>query len=820
MFCLPKDKVKTLIDALRTGRLNPDKLADMSSAERREIFENEIGHGKDINQLFEQRLLLKNRQNAYIGWVKQLVGLKEPARRSLIDRIQKMDTVLNAKDEQAFLEDLAEKRLGVGVDFTEAQSITELAQAIKANESKKGNADYDIRMEYGRAAVALNDYVNNLKLDAQKTSVADSLRRPAQTLAKGAVNAPGFFKAVQAAFDDSAIFRQGWKTMFTNPIIWQRNARKSFKDIYNTLGGKKVAAELEADLVSRPNADLYKQAKLDVGTMEEAFPTTLPEKIPGIGRLYKASENAYTGFLHKTRADVFDKYIEIAKDSGVELDKQELENIGRLVNSLTGRGYLGALGGKGADVTNVLFFSPRNIKAHIDTLIQPFTGGASISEIAKGENQGSNFVRKEAAKNLAKAVIGTATVLMIAKFINPDSVDFDPRSADFGKIKTGKTRFDVTGGMGSLIPLVARMMTGQSKSSTSGKITDLTEGKFGQSTRWDVMLDFLGNKLSPVARVGKDFMEGKDFDGNKVSPSDPKAWAKEGLSLITPLPVKTVLDLSKDPNTSKSFKAFALAMDVLGVGTNTYGDRVGDSLGDQVRAGKLSKEEARKELEKQYKAGNITDAAAKSQLKDIDRDDFSERVTKLESSTESDFKNIEQAIKDADTPEKKTALWEKLTKLRKAKKSSPKEKDAADQLDLLLKKLTPTATKLEQEGVDGVIMPWSHDPAFMKKIWQRWDNETRDNSKWANQRPSTNVEDRRVESPAVLIRYADDVRDVIEIVDNLYEEERADAINALKEKAAKSKGRDRQVYNSLIRQESERQQRTQELRDQGVVVAN
>lgn len=112
-----------------------------------------------------------------------------------------------------------------------------------------------------------------------------------------------------------------------------------------------------------------------------------------------------------------------------------------------------------------------------------------------------------------------------------------------------------------------------------------------------------------------------------------------------------------------------------------------DSLGDQVRAGKMSKADARKKLEKQYKAGEITDAAAKSQLKDIDRDEFSERVTKLESSTESDFKNIEQAIKDADTPEKKTALWEKLTKLRKAKKSSPKELDQKDQLDLLIHKL-------------------------------------------------------------------------------------------------------------------------------------
>src|SRR6201999_101121 len=109
---------------------------------------------------------------------------------------------------------------------------------------------------------------------------------------------------------------------------------------------------------------------------------------------YKASENAYTGFVQRTRADVFDRYIQIAQQTGVDLNDDELRSIGKLVNSLTGRGNLGKVE-PAAGVINNFFFSPRMIKAHVDTLLQPISGAG-----------GSNFVRKEAAKNLLKIISG------------------------------------------------------------------------------------------------------------------------------------------------------------------------------------------------------------------------------------------------------------------------------------------------------------------------------------------------------------------------------------------------------------------------------
>ncbi len=564
-FCLHKDDAQRFRRALKDGTVDPAKLIEMSSDERRTFFKDVVGetNAQDVNALFESKLLLKNQQQGLINWAKKVGGMTPRVQRNVLSRIEKLDKVLSAKEEKTFLKDLASQKLGLGIDFEEAQKITELTQKVK--ETQSAMAEGGDRLDYGRAQMALNNYVNDLKLAETKTPLKESLQHPGRTLMRGIVAAPGFTKSIQAAFDNSALFRQGWKTLFSNPVIWQRNARKSFMDIARTIGGNKtVHDETQADIISRPNYDKYKEAGLDVGNTEEAFPTHLPEKIPGIGRLYKASEVAYTNFLHKTRADVFDKMLDVADKTGVDLNPNELKKIGRLVNSLTGRGDLGHAERALSAVNNV-FFSPRNFKAQIDSFTQPLTGGASIREMAEGDT-GSNFVRKQAVYNLAKQVAGVAAILAIAKFLKPDAVETDPRSADFGKIKVGNTRFDVTGGAGSMLVLAARLASGQSKSSTSGKMSDLSKPAFGQPTRMDTLIRYGENKLSPIASVGKEFLTGETFGGKQ--PTVPG----EALGLVTPLPVKTFVELLQDPVASQDPKFIALAqtMDFLGLNVNTY----------------------------------------------------------------------------------------------------------------------------------------------------------------------------------------------------------------------------------------------------------
>lgn len=554
-WCLIPQVADSFKKAIVDGRLKPDELGRMSSAERRAIFESIVGKHNtvQINALFESKLLLKNQQQAMVSWARRTLKDNPTVQRDVISKIQRLEKVLDAQTEGAFLEDLVAQRLGTGVSFKEAGQIAELTKRM--DEAKTVLEAGGDRLEYGRAFVQLKNYVDGLKNDANKLTLGEVKRNPGSALSRAVSGIGGTAKSIKASLDNSAIFRQGWKTIWTNPGIWARNAIKTVEAL-KEFGGKNVLDEVTADIVSRPNYDLMKQAKLDVGVAEEAFPTSLPGRIPVIGRAFKASEAAYTGFIRRTRADVFDKYIEIAQKSGLDLDAIELESIGKLTNSLTGRGHLGKLEPIAPTLNNV-FFSPRLLKSHIDVL--------TAHQLQKGVTP---FVRKQAAKNLVKIIAGTAGVLTIAKMLNSDSVETDARSADFGKIRVGDTRFDVSGGMASIVTLATRLARMSSKSSTTGKVSKINardkKGNplYGGTTGTDVVYNFFENKLSPIAAVVQDLIEGRDFDGNKPS------IGSTAKNLLVPLPITTYEELASNPNSADTL--LAMILEFLGISTNTY----------------------------------------------------------------------------------------------------------------------------------------------------------------------------------------------------------------------------------------------------------
>lgn len=573
-ICLPKEIKDTFIRAVKDGRITPEALSNLSGEERNAFFEQVVGKeaASTVNALFESKLLLKNQEQGFITAIKEVAGLKPAVQKDLISKIQKLGKVLDPAEKEAFMQDLASQKLGTSVTVDEAKKISELATLAKDAKSKitadmpDGSA---ARIDYGTKDIALNNYVNELKLIAQHETPKQTLEKfgkaPLKTLKEQVSQLAGIAKGIKASLDNSAIFRQGWKTLFTNPQIWGDNAAKSFVNIAKQLGKEAtdntVIDGVKAEIISRQNAinGIYKDMKLDIGNLEEAFPTTLPEKIPLFGRLYKASETAYTGFLYKMRADIADKMIQIAKETGVDItNKSELESIGKLVNSLTGRGNLGSLEKVGKDI-NTVFFSPKMLKANLDFL--------TAHQL---QNNVTPFVRKQAAINLLKVTSGIATILSIAYALDPKSVEWDPRSADFGKIRVGNTRFDVSGGMGSLVTLASRQITSSSKSSTTGKVTKLGERdrtgklKFGTKTRGDVMFDFMENKYAPLASVVKDLRDGQDFNGNK--PTLPN----ELNNLLTPLPIQNLLQSAQDPKHA-DLLLIGIA-DGLGISTNTYGN--------------------------------------------------------------------------------------------------------------------------------------------------------------------------------------------------------------------------------------------------------
>jgi hypothetical protein len=587
-FCIPSFAVNEFKQKIKSGELSPDKLIDMSSSERREAFKF-LGEeqARKVNALFESKLLLKNQQVGIINWAKTVANMKPAVLRDTLAKVERLDKVMEPKELDSFLEDLVAQRLGIDVSMKEAADISTLAKEV-ASKRDPLNTKYELerekirmdlpaelrgddgvvqaelnkramdtkselfkdRMEYGRSLVKFNDYIKELKLDAERPTLQDFKERPISTSLEQTGKLAGLSKSIVASLDNSILLNQGLKVLFNNPKIWAKNAKQTFVDMYHTFGGKDVMAEVKAEILSRPNAmsGLYKKEGLAVGVAEEAFPVSLQNKVPVIGRAFEASENAFTGFQYRTRADLFDKYYEIANQLGVDYT-----GIGRVANTLTGRGDLGRLeGSKGVEIANNLFFSPRYIMANLDTLTLSL----------RHHKVSSPFARKQAAMNSLRTIAAIGTILTIANAINDDSVEEDARSSDFGKIRVGNTRVDVTGGLAGYATLGMRLATMSTKSPSSGKVSELNTGKFGARTGWDVTMDFTANKFSPPLGAVRDVLRGRDFDGNKPTVG---SVAK---NLIEPLPIKTYAQLKDDPDGANVIAGMIL--NGLGLNTSTF----------------------------------------------------------------------------------------------------------------------------------------------------------------------------------------------------------------------------------------------------------
>ena len=565
-FCLPKKQADKFLEALRGGKIVPEDLMAMSSAQRRSTFSELLGEefAKDVNASLESKLILKDQKKGMVTWAKKLSGITEATRTDIISKIERLDKVLSAESEQLFLEDLASKRIGADITFEEAKTITEMAQKVTEKKElilEDSPIRSKERLDYGLAYTLFQDYVNGLKGATKELSWKEWATSPSALFD----SLGGTTKSLLSSMDNSFFGRQGIKILYTNPSIWASNFLKSWGDIGKELRRIDAMQAIKADVFSRPNAlnGKYEASKLDIGiASEEAYPTAIPGRIPVLGRLYNASQSAFSGAALRMRADYFDKIIERAESFGVDmLNKEQASGVGQLVNSMTGRGKVNLTEGQ-ARFINLAVFSIRFFKSNFDTLTAHRLGFG----VEKGPAR--SFVRRQAAENLAKMVLAQAAILNAANLLWPGSVDFDPRSSRFGKIKIGDTTFDISGGMASLITLAARISPtmhngkwGFWSKNQKGKYTNLTAGEYGQQDAVDVIDNFWQGKLSPIAGVLRDVWRGQDFDRNKPS------LQSIARNLITPIPWQNLQDTLNNPDAAPILSAIIL--DGLGISANT-----------------------------------------------------------------------------------------------------------------------------------------------------------------------------------------------------------------------------------------------------------
>ena len=380
-----------------------------------------------------------------------------------------------------------------------------------------------------------------------------------------------------------------------HPLVTSRNYLKSFAQ---TFSQKKFEASTDemANAVDQ-NGRNYSEFMDSVMNLhlpnvaekasEEAMSSAqLLTKVPFYGRVVDASNRGMSSALAHTRFELAKNFIDAA--GGIDnvtktFSTKELADLGEVLNTITGRG--GKKGGfvdRNAGVLSNTLFSGRLWASRLNMLNPVWYTRLSAP------------ARKEALSSLVafSALLGGTLTAIAATGVE---VGADPRSADFGKVKIGNTRYDISGGFVQYPRLLSQILTGQKVSSTSGAERDVTAG--------EILGGFAEGKLNPLLAFAwtiANTLPGDD--GNPLMRKDEFGEdvniAQKGAEMSMPLNVSGMIETSNDVGDP----ILGVLMNIpsfFGAGVQTYGTTPSNLAGQTASATGLDveKEVAKREAD-------------------------------------------------------------------------------------------------------------------------------------------------------------------------------------------------------------------------------
>lgn len=367
-----------------------------------------------------------------------------------------------------------------------------------------------------------------------------SKRALGEKLWENTLDAISLPRSLVATMDMSAPLRQGFVLGAGHPGEWlgawkpmvrafaSEKYVRMVDDVLST--GARAALREEAGLYRAPVTSLRSSGIKWLSQREEAFVSRLASRIPGV----RASERAYLTFLNKLRADVFDHTVDSFAESGKRMSADELKALARFVNHASGRGTIIHEGAAVRDLSvllNATFFSPRFLASRVETplallpktRLTPF--GTPLRQL---------FNVRGPAKDLL-AYTGMLSSLMGLAKLGGMQVETDPRSSDFGKIRSGNTRIDLMSGNQQLFRAIWQLVDKETKSPASGRIDAVTKKELG--------LRLLRSKLSPTAGTLADLWWGENMIGEVPG---EKGIGSEFWNRLAPLAAQDLWEAIKD----------------------------------------------------------------------------------------------------------------------------------------------------------------------------------------------------------------------------------------------------------------------------------
>jgi len=363
-------------------------------------------------------------------------------------------------------------------------------------------------------------------------------------------------RSLMSSFDVSAPFRQGLVAFARHPLLTAKNLKPMMEYWRSEHGYQDLMRSIDA----RPNREIYAKSGLAITDVEHALnareeqfmsnyaealrikfgtKATGEQRYLGPGNVVRRSGRAYTGFLVKTRADMFDHLLDVAANLGHDVENEKfLKDLAGYVNAATGRGNLVGSFEKHATFLNSVFFSPRLMASRL-TFLNP------VSYVRLDP-----FVRQQKLRAAFQLAGGIGAVLWLGKMAGAE-VGIDPFNADFGKLKFGDTRYDITGGFAGYV----RML---------GVLGMASTGHDPERKAQDALTRFFRGKFSPTTQFGTEVALHTDYSGYRA-PNFPI----EVRNLFIPLIVQDAMKVQENKAPLSNVLESAAASAV-GIGVNTY----------------------------------------------------------------------------------------------------------------------------------------------------------------------------------------------------------------------------------------------------------
>lgn len=337
---------------------------------------------------------------------------------------------------------------------------------------------------------------------------------------------------------------------------------------------RKSIGDTFIDAFKRQINKMSKNYQLDIKEKEKF---TRAEQWRNIN-VFEAIERGLSTYGNQMRFEEFVRGVDRLKKEGKDEinHKEDYEALASYIRTFSGRAKPPSLI-HNQKALNVFFFSFKNAVS----VFQQLNPYYMFYDLNKTNLKNGKFkptvAGKMAMATMFKSVSSTAATMLFMMagynaFKDDDdeemTIENDPRSSDFGKLKIGDLRYDPWGGYVPLITLYARLLTEETKLD-NGIIQKLGSKQMGLQSRGDAMWNFGKNKFSPGFQMFYHYITSKPKLNKQTGEiervnSFGKTLSEDEAFSLWPIFLGSVRDAVKeDPD---GVQSFLTAYSILGLG--------------------------------------------------------------------------------------------------------------------------------------------------------------------------------------------------------------------------------------------------------------